>query len=77
MRLELQFRGRGRGLLADGSETIFDAYEAEVLWDGEPRRVGVDEANTDPLLGMSLLHHHKLTIEIVAGGKVLIEPLTI
>jgi len=62
--------------LADGSETIFDTYEAAILWDGKVHRVAVDEANTDPLVGMSLLYKHKLTIEIVNGGKVIIEPLS-
>jgi clan AA aspartic protease len=32
--LGLPFRRRGRALLADGSETIFDVYEGMVLWDG-------------------------------------------
>jgi clan AA aspartic protease len=73
--LRLRFRGRGRALLADGSETIFDSYEAEISWDGQQRRVAVDEAETDPLVGMALLNNHILTIEVIAGGKVTIEPL--
>jgi clan AA aspartic protease len=73
--LNLPFRRRGRALLADGSETIFDTYEAGLLWDGQVHRVAVDEADTDPLVGMSLLYNHKLTVEIVVGGKVIIEPL--
>ena len=32
--LELQWRRRGRALLADGSECVFDIYEGMVLWDG-------------------------------------------
>ena len=43
-------RRRGRGLLADGSETIFDSYEAEILWEGRGRRVPVDEADTEPFV---------------------------
>jgi predicted aspartyl protease len=33
-RLGLAWRSRGRALLADGSESIFDIYEAIVMWDG-------------------------------------------
>jgi len=54
--LGLPFRRRGRAVLADGSGIIFDIYEATVMWDGQPRRVAVDEADTDPLVGMGLLY---------------------
>ena len=73
--LSLPFRRRGRALLADGNETIFDTYEAGILWDGQMHRVAVDEADTDPLVGMSLLYNHELTVEVVGGGRVTIEPL--
>jgi clan AA aspartic protease len=33
--LDLPWRQRGRALLADGSESIFDIYEGTVLWDGQ------------------------------------------
>jgi clan AA aspartic protease len=32
--LGLPFRRRGRALLADGSESLFDVHEASVIWDG-------------------------------------------
>jgi hypothetical protein len=35
----------------------------------------VDEADIDPLVGMSLLNNHKLTIEVLPAGKVVIERL--
>ena len=50
-RLGLVWRRRGRALLADGSESVFDIYEATVVWDGKARRVPVDEAETAPLAG--------------------------
>jgi predicted aspartyl protease len=40
--LNLAWQGIGRGILADGSECLFDVDEAEVMWDGEPRRLLVD-----------------------------------
>ena len=57
--LGLPWRRRGRGLLADGSETIFDIYEATIIWDGQSRRIWVDEINAAPLAGMALLDGHE------------------
>src|SRR5262245_33938259 len=71
----LPFRRRGRALLADGSETVFDIHEATVLWDGKTRRAPVDVADTDPLVGMALLYGHELTIEVVEDGEVSVRAL--
>ena len=71
--LGLPWRRRGRALLADGTESLFDVYEATVLWDGTPRRVAVDAAETDPLVGMLLLYGYELTVQAVEGGQVLIK----
>jgi clan AA aspartic protease len=68
--LGLLWRRRGRGELADGSATIFDIYEATIVWDGELRRVWADEIDAAPLVGMSLLDGHELTIEAWNGGTV-------
>lgn len=74
-RLSLPLQGRARALLADGSRTVFDFYEATVIWDGVTRRVSVDEADTDPLVGMGLLYGYELTVEVVNGGAVAIRLL--
>ena len=68
--LGLHWQGIGRGTLANGSECLFDVYVAEVLWDGQMRRVLVDEADADPLVGMALLSGFELTIEVRDRGKV-------
>lgn len=73
--LGLVWRRRGRALLADGSESVFDIYEAIVVWDGEPRRIAVDAADTDPLVGMGLMYGYDLRIQVVDGGTVTIEAL--
>jgi clan AA aspartic protease len=73
--LGLAWRRRGRALLADGSESLFDIYEATAVWDGEPRRIAVDEANMDPLVGMSLLYGYELIVQAVESGSVVIQPL--
>jgi clan AA aspartic protease len=42
--LGLAWRRRGRAMLADGRESLFDIHEATVVWDGVPRRIAVDAA---------------------------------
>jgi clan AA aspartic protease len=73
--LGLTWRTFDRGLLADGSEVLFDVYEAVVAWDGEARRVLVDEADTDPLVGMALLRGFELKMQVRRRGKVTIKRL--
>ena len=73
--LGLVWRGRGRAILADGSDSLFDSYDATVAWDTGPRRTVVDEAESDPLVGMSLLNGYELTIQVVEGGRVTVSPL--
>ena len=73
--LGLPWRRRGRALLADGTESVFDIYEATVVWDGIPRRVAIDAADIDPLVGMRLLNGYELTIQAVVGGLVTITVL--
>jgi clan AA aspartic protease len=71
--LGLPWRRRGRALLADGTTSLFDIYEATVLWDGAPRRVAVDAADIAPLVGMRLLDGYELTVQAIVGGQVLIK----
>jgi clan AA aspartic protease len=73
--LGLPWRRRGRALLADGSDSVFDIYEAAVIWDGTARRVSVDEVDMMPLVGMSLLYGYELTVQIVEGGSVRLKRL--
>jgi clan AA aspartic protease len=64
---------RGRALLANGSEELFDIYGVTVLWDGQERRIEVDAVNATPLVGMSLLAGHDLHIRVADGGHVVIQ----
>lgn len=73
--LGLCWKSFGRGILADGSECLFDVYVAKVVWDGKERRVLVDEADTDPLVGMALLSGYELKMQVRSGGKVTIKRL--
>jgi clan AA aspartic protease len=68
--LNLTWKRRGRAILGDGSECVFDVYEAVVVWDGTPLTIPVDEADSEPLVGMSLMEGYQLTMQIFAGGQV-------
>jgi len=71
--LGLALEGTSRGTLADGSEVTFDVYDVAVLWDGHPRYVLADAADTTPLVGMRLMDRHNLNIDIEDGGRVVIQ----
>jgi clan AA aspartic protease len=73
--LGLHWKSFGRGILADGSACLFDVYVAKILWDGKERRVLVDEADTDPLVGMALLSGYELKMQVRSRGKVTIQRL--
>ena len=63
--------------LADGSKTAADLFELTVLWDGQPRTIEVDAAETEPLIGMALLAGHDLQMRVVPDGEVLISAIPI
>ena len=71
--LGLPLEGISRATLADGSEVTFDVYDVALLWDGRPRYVLADAADTTPLIGMRLLNRHNLNIEVEDGGPVVIQ----
>lgn len=73
--LALSWQSRGHALLADGSLHVFDSYIGTLLWNSQDRTVEVDEAETDPLVGMGLLRDHRLTADLVENDSVKIEAL--
>lgn len=68
--LNLRWKRRGRAILGDGSECVFNVYEAVVVWDDTLLTIPVDEANSDPLIGMSLMEGYQLTMQIFEGGYI-------
>jgi clan AA aspartic protease len=73
--LELPWNHADHGILADGSETDFDVFEATVLWDGSPRVVAVGAVEGEPLIGMTLLHGYEVRLVVRSGGAVTIRSL--
>lgn len=68
--LNLKWKRRGRAILGDGSECVFNVYEAVVVWDETLPTIPVDEADSDPLVGMSLMEGYQLTMQVFEGGRV-------
>jgi clan AA aspartic protease len=75
-RLNLRLYSREEGTLGDGSTCIFDVYSGLVIWDGEYRYIDVNAAETDPLVGMSLLYGYQVKIDAIEGGTVTIQALS-
>ena len=73
--LNLSWTGIDRGTLGDGSEVIFQVYAASIIWDGQYQNIPVNEAETDPLVGMSLLYGYDLYIRTLEGGIVTIKAI--
>jgi hypothetical protein len=45
-------------------------YEAVVVWDGVLLTIPVDEADSKPLVGMSLMEGYRPTVQVFEGGRV-------
>jgi hypothetical protein len=73
--LSLRWRNVGRGTLADGSVSLFDVYQAKVVWDGAVRSVFVDEFDSTSLVGMALMRGCELKMQVRSRGKVTIRRL--
>ena len=68
--LNLRWKRRGRAIFGDGSECVFNVYEAIVVWDGDLLTIPIDEADSEPLIGMSLMEGYQLMVQVFEGGLV-------
>ena len=73
--LNLRLYSREEGTLGDGSTCIFDVYSGLVIWDGEYRYIDVNAAETEPLVGMSLLYGYRMQLDAIESGIVVIQSL--
>ena len=74
--LGLALADREQAMLADGSVVDLNFYHVTVLWDGVARNVYAYAVDNAPLLGMSMLDGHDLSVRVRVGGRVLIEAVT-
>ncbi len=72
-KLNLRWKRRGRAILGDGSECIFNVYEAVVIWDGNYLTIPIDEADSEPLVGMLLMEGYQLIVQVFEKGNVEIQ----
>jgi clan AA aspartic protease len=75
VRLGLSWRTSNIATLGDGSKALFDFYAGTVIWDGQYRTIDIAESETEPLLGLAILHGYRLQVDNVEGGIVKIEVL--
>jgi clan AA aspartic protease len=73
--MNLPSAGLRRARLADGGETVLQSFAAVLTWHGASLRVIATQTAGKSLLGMALLSACRLTIDVVDGGQVKIEPL--
>jgi clan AA aspartic protease len=73
--LELPWSYSDFATLGDGSETLFDIHNANVIWDGQFREIEINSADTESLLGMSMLRGYRLEVDTIQGGLVTIKAL--
>jgi clan AA aspartic protease len=73
--LDLQQMGSTPMVLADGTTLEVAVFLARVEWDGALREVPVHAADGGVLAGMALLKGSRVTLDVVDGGVVTIEPL--
>lgn len=71
-RLALPVRAPTQATLADGTMVQLDVVEVTVIWDGQPRTIPALSAEGGSLVGMSLLYGHRLTVDVVDGGRMTI-----
>lgn len=67
--------GRGRAMLADGTEGLFDIHSVTVMWQNEGLIVEADATDTEVLIGMGLLEGCALSIHVESGGRVAAQPI--
>jgi clan AA aspartic protease len=75
--LNLQWKRRGRAILGDGSECVFNVYEAVLVWDGNLLTIPIDEADSEPLVGISLMEGYQLMVQVFEGGRVELSKIAI
>ena len=62
-------------ILGDGNPRLCDVYDGEIVWNNQLRSIEIEAAETQPLIGMALMHSYDLRIEVVEGGAVSLKEL--
>ena len=73
--LKLQLAGSRHVTLGDGNVVVLDMYLTKVLWHGQEREVLTLQADSGPLIGMSLLYGNRVMLDVIDNGDVTIDSL--
>ena len=73
--LGLPLESQSYAILADGSETVFDTFRGQVIWNRRRLHIDIDEADTTPLVGTALLANFEMQAQFRPKGKVTIKPI--
>ncbi len=73
--LDFPLRGFQEVILGYSSIQYFKMCVGSIIWDGKMKRIEINSAETDSLVGMGLLEDYKLEIEARLNGQVKITPL--
>ena len=71
--LGLRWLSKGKTELANGAIDTFDIFRVFVNWDGQMVRTVVESAETDPLVGMTLMYGYDIFVQNVVGGRVVLK----
>lgn len=73
--LNLRLIGKRKATLGDGTVASLDVYRVRVMWHDSWQHILALRAEGGTLLGMSLLWNSRVTMDVVDGGEVTIEPM--
>ena len=73
--LGLRRIGESDAELGDGRIVSFDVYAGAIEWCDQRIAIDIDEARTEPLIGMELLNGHEVNIRVERNGDVNIWPI--
>ena len=74
-RFGFAYRGMRSGILADGSRFETPAFTTEILWQNQQSMVSVYESESEYLLGIHLLWGQRLAMDVIEGGRIVIEDI--
>ena len=73
--LDLELTGSAGITFGNGQTEDWPAWQCRILWHDRPRDVAVFESRGDSLIGMALLEHSAVSIQVRTDGAVVIEEL--
>jgi predicted aspartyl protease len=73
--LDLPSRGTEDFVLANGQVEALPVFSGAVMWDGRLRPTRIVGTGGGPLLGVELLHGHRVLLDVLPEGEVLIQAI--